>query len=370
MELGLSRPPVTAKRADLSQRKTEHSTANQALEQQPAFAQLAQATSQLQRQSGVLVSALETQSSQLAAQQRLLQELTTGMLFMASKAGASSAPPGPAGLPLAAQPAAPTAAGPAVGCRAESAEPAPHQYREQAPGQQEGRHNTLLQDLAGILAARQREQHRKASPNIATELVDDTALRERPIARHLAGPAASPLLPRGQLAKAADTAPWFHNAVATKPPASGPTLAVTKAQPSPVKSWAGGQVDAAEPTGSRQPGHSKAKQGWDDSPAPRDPLHKFRRASRLDVPASQPPRPPGASASLAAQLLMRELEKYQRPQRPRPQLTAARTQVPPSSAAVPPLAAGRAAEHQYHQMLVEGGLCPEHRHYEGQTQQL
>jgi hypothetical protein len=313
LDLGLPRPPVPSQQQGQQQDAASPQGVEPPQEQQRAYMQLAQATSQLQKQSTALVSALESQSTQLAQQQRLLQELATGMLFVAAKSAARPA------VPLTAAPAQPepTAGIPGMG-------PTGQQPAKQCGAQQalKGHSGALLHDLASLLAAQRQQQQTGA---IAGAAAAPLAPASQQLCSSLAGPRLLPrriqatCQPTGTPAGLPTDIVGLHMG-GRQATASGRGLAV------PAAPWQAGQAGAMDGSSTPRGPRREAKPEWDDRITARQPLGAARRRPRLDDPVEPRRRPAGATASLAAQLLMQELSKYQ--PRPKPQQAPRRQQAP------------------------------------------
>lgn len=346
LDLGLPRLAVLPRATpqQLQQQQQQQQQPDQILKQEQAAAaaqrQLAQATSQLQKQSTVLASALESQSAQLARQQQLLHEVVQGMLFVVAKAGSSGAAPPCAAAPAAAHsaPAAPAqhsrqqqlhsvpqpAARPPAHCRKD--EPCSQaQQSARAGGQQQA--SALLQDLANIVARQSAQLQRGSCLPQHTHTLPDASMgaaveaahspsyvpkspRRLPLQRHGAAAAEQPAPCQEEIGRAT---PRLNRAAQLRMGAVRPSMqqghqgeAALTAVPRASRGGSSAEGgDAGPPPSSiKRALHGGAKPGWDDSTVVQRPSPAAKRVSRLDDPPERQRQPAGASASLAAQLLM------------------------------------------------------------------
>lgn len=296
VDLGLPRPPLP------HAQPPQPPPARASQQQAATVGQLAAATSQLQRQSGALVAALESQSAQLAAQQRLLQDVLQGMLFMAVKSAAhASAPPtAPAALAAAATAAAaPGGSAPA---------PVPPQQQPAAcppaaPVCQGSKPSLLLQDLANILAAQQAQQlgGRAAQPvpQIRPLVAGVQAAQAPPACMAAAG--LHPVPPAAPLARCQPVPGPSSTGYGTPRLTRTAQLRLNNAQLRPLgepELEADGAATAC--TSWQRPGRPKPE--WDGRTVVPEPP-RGSRPPRLNDPVHHRQRPRGISASLAAQLL-------------------------------------------------------------------
>ena len=245
----------------------------------------------LEQQGGLLASAVTQQSHQLAAQQRLLQDVVQGLLFVGAKAGR----PGPAaGSAAATEVAAPTSAAPVVPAPAgrPPRPPARHAAQPCEPAAVAASHDAQLGSperrratLAHGLAAHLRQQA-GAEPGTAGSSQEQRAVSARQLPCGLLRVPAPPPAGRGALGvlgrRGADLI--------------RPLPCATSA---PDRSHHGAAVQGAC---SRRP-------AWDDRTVVPPPQHGRRAAAGEGAGSPVPARLVGG---LAPQLLLAELQRLQR----------------------------------------------------------
>ena len=282
VSLGLTDPPP-------SQQRQRQQESHQALVQ--GQQQLQQVTNQLAAQTQALTRAVDAQSRQLAAQQArmqaVLQDVVQGVLFVAN-----SARPQPA-------PALVGGSVPGTVLQAASPAPAAVMASQQLLQQQPPGPAALLQDLGTILTQRQAAAKAGGSALPAGAFQGRGGTPRVGVQPSRVGPAPSPTAAAAAATEVAPaSAPPPHTA-ASPPPTRPPPTTAKEGGPRPV--WNSRTAVAEEQARNRRGGQ------------------------RLDDPVGPhpPQRPAQASASTAAQLLLRELQRVRSPQRNRSAAAAA-----------------------------------------------
>ena len=263
---------------------------------------------QLEQQGDLLASAVTTQSQQLVAQQRLLQDVVQGLLFVGAKAGRGGAVAGSA-----AATACTAAAAPAPASAAAAARP------PRPPASRDAQHSA---DAAALAAA--------PSPGARAALA--ARLRQQVLADGGAGGGS------GSEDEAEPDGEALQPAGVSQLP-----FGVLRVPPLPGRDGLGGLgrrgADLVRPLASRAAGAalqgtSSRRPAWDDRTVVPAPQHGRRAAAGEDSLAEAPTR--RSVGGLAPELLLAELQRLQR-RRPSGGGTARRSLAAPLQQANRPL---------------------------------